>query len=181
MSSKVRVYTKGVLTHEDFPLADISDYLADKSTVVWLDILEPAKADFDIITEEFNLHGLAIEDAIHEHQRPKLDRYEKHLFLSAYDVTLNPHTNALHTSEIGVFITDQAIITVRKSDSFNMAEVVKRWDSNPDLAKEGVSFFLWGLLDYIVDRHFEAVQLLDDKIDDLEDVLFSEKKRNQLT
>jgi magnesium transporter len=179
MSSRVRVYVKGVLTHEDFPLADISEHLKDKSAVVWLDLLEPEAADFDVITEEFNLHGLAIEDAIHEHQRPKLDRYDKHLFLSAYDIGINVHTGTLHASEIGVFITDQAIITVRKSDKFNMDEVVKRWDANPELAKNGVSFFLWGLLDYIVDRHFIAVQLLDDKIDDCEDTLFSERKRNQ--
>src|ERR1700712_818895 len=109
MSSKVRVYKKGVVTHEDFPLADISEYLKDESAVIWLDILQPEKADFDVITEEFNLHGLAIEDAIHEHQRPKLDRYDKHLFLSAYDISINPHSNSLHASEIGVFITSQAI------------------------------------------------------------------------
>jgi magnesium transporter len=179
MSSKVRVYKQGVVTHEDFPLADISEHLQDKSAVIWLDILQPEEADFNIISEEFDLHGLAIEDAIHEHQRPKLDRYEKHLFLSAYDIAINPRTNTLHASEIGVFITDQAIITVRKSDTFNMDDVVKRWDSNPDLAKNGVSYFLWGLLDYIVDRHFAAVQSLDDKIDELEEILFSERKRSE--
>jgi magnesium transporter len=63
---------------------------------------------------------------------------------------------------------------VRKSERFDIDGVVGRWDSSPDLAKYGVSFLLHGLLDYVVDSHFTAVQTLDDEIEALEDLLFSE-------
>jgi magnesium transporter len=68
------------------------------------------------------------------------------------------------------------LVTVRKSDQFDIDGVVARWDASPDLAKYGVSFLLHGLLDYVVDGHFTAVQSLDDEIETLEDQLFDDKR-----
>jgi magnesium transporter len=67
-------------------------------------------------------------------------------------------------------------VTVRKSEEFDIAGVVARWDASPDLAKHGVAFLLHGLLDYVVDGHFAAVQALDDEIETLEDLLFDDKR-----
>ncbi|MDQ1715504.1 MAG: magnesium transporter, partial [Frankiaceae bacterium] len=127
------------------------------------------------ITEELGLHALAVDDAVHEHQRPKVDRYDSHLFLTGYDVSLDKGSGELTTSEVAAFITSQALVTVRKDDGYDIDAVVKRWDESPDLAKNGVAFLLWGLLDDIVDGHFEAVQQLDAEIEGLEDLLFDEK------
>ena len=109
-----------------------------------------------MLSEEFGLHPLAVEDAVHEHQRPKLDRYSSHLFLTAYAAKLDTATGELATSETPPrFITPQALITVRKDDGLDIAAVVDRWDATADLAKYGVGYLLHGLLDYIVDGHFE--------------------------
>ena len=68
----------------------------------------------------------------------------------------------------------QALITVRKDDGLDIGKVVDRWDASPDLARHGVGYLLYGLLDYIVDGHFEAVQSLDDAVEELEDDLFAD-------
>jgi Mg2+ and Co2+ transporter CorA len=171
-----RLYRDGTCVLHDFPVADISEHLTDPGSVVWLDLCRPTAGDFDMVNTEFGLHELAVEDALHESQRPKLDRYTTHLFLSAYSVTLDAEGARLEASEIAVFITDQALITVHKDDRFDIAPVLARWDASPDLAKHGVAFLLYGLLDHLVDGHFTAVQQLDEGIERLEDLLFDERR-----
>jgi magnesium transporter len=170
--ARTRLYRNGVLEAEDFPVDKISDHLCDDEAVVWLDLCGPTQADFDMIGEEFGLHHLAVEDAMNFGQRPKLDRYRTHLFISAYGIQLDGHQGRLDTCEIGIFVTPQALITVRRDDRFDMGEVVSRWDDNPDLAKYGVAFLLHGLLDYLVDGQMAAVRELDQSLEDVEDLLF---------
>ena len=173
--ARTRLYRNGVLAAEDFNPADISDHLAEPGVAMWLDMCEPDEADLATISEELGLHRLAVEDAVHEHQRPKLDHYESHLFLSAYVATVNPETERLSTSEISVFITPSTLVTVRKDPHFDIDQVVQRWDTNADLAKSGVAFLLHGVLDHIVDSHIDAVQLLDERIEQVEEALFFEQ------
>jgi magnesium transporter len=172
--ARTRLYRNGTLELEGFPVADISEYLLDDSAVVWLDLRDPDREDLAVLSAEFGLHPVAVEDAVHPHERPKLDRYRSHLFLLAYAVQLDAGTGGLRTSEIAAFVTPQALITVRKDDGLDISSVVSYWDQSPDLATGGVGFLLYGLLDHIVDGHFAAVQALDGAIEDLEDQLFSD-------
>jgi magnesium transporter len=169
-----RVYRDGVLEAEGFPVDDISEYLKDPTAVVWLDLRDPDREDLAVLATEFGLHPLAIEDAVHEHERPKLDRYQSHLFLAAYGVQLSIETGELQTSELAAFITPRALITVRKDDGLDISSVVDYWDASSDLAKAGVGYLLWGLIDNLVDGHFACVQTLDDTIEGLEDQLFDD-------
>jgi magnesium transporter len=171
--ARTRLYRDGALELEGFPVADISDHLADETVTIWLDLRDPDRDDLAVLSEEFGLHPLAIEDAVHERQRPKLDRYRSHLFLTAYGARLDTGTGELISSELAAFVTGRALITVRKDDGLDIEAVVDRWDASPDLAKFGVGSLLHGLLDYIVDGHFEAVQSLDDAVETLEDQLFA--------
>jgi len=157
----------------------VSDHLRDPSSVVWVDVCEPGASDIAMIAEELQLHRLAVEDAVTEHQRPKLDRYDTHLFVTGYAVHLDPVSGRLTQAEVDTFVTRQALVTVRKSEDFPIADVVERWDASPDLAKHGTSFLLYGLLDVIVDGHFLAVQSLDDEIEGLEDMLFDELPKSR--
>ena len=145
---------------------------------MWLDYCDPTKAELATIAEELQLHPLAVEDAVNEHQRPKLDRYDTHLFLSAYAVKLDTESGELCTHEIGAFITPRALVTVRMEKGARIDSLLARWDASNELAKHGVSFLLWGLLDDIVDGHFETVQSLDSEIEALEDLLFDDAPRN---
>src|SRR5690242_17529153 len=176
--ARTRLYRDGALELEGFPVADISDYVGDAAVTVWLDLSDPDHDDLAVLSEEFGLHPLAVEDAVNERQRPKLDRYSSHLFLNAYGAKLDTATGELATSELAAFITPQALITVRKDDGLDIGAVVERWDASSDLAKFGVGYLLHGLLDYIVDGHFEAVQSMDDSVEALEDDLFSDIPRS---
>ena len=176
--ARTRLYRDGRLELEGFPVADISDHIVDPAVTVWLDLRDPDREDLDVLSEEFGLHPLAVEDAVNERQRPKLDRYSSHLFLNAYGAKLDTATGELATSELAAFITPQALITVRKDDGLDIGAVVERWDASSDLAKFGVGYLLHGLLDYIVDGHFEAVQSMDDSVEALEDDLFSDIPRS---
>jgi magnesium transporter len=147
--------------------------------VVWFDLCEPTAEDLKSISGELGLHPLAVEDAVQEHQRPKVDRYATHLFVTAYAVGLDVSTGRLAVSEIDAFVTQNALVTVRKSLGFDIDAVIKHWDQSPDLAVHGTAFLLWGLLDYVVDTHFDAVQSLDVQVEALEDGLFDENPKDQ--
>ena len=176
---RTRLYRNGVLEAEGFPVAEVSDYLSEPSTVVWFDFCEPTEGDLVAITEELGLHELAVEDAVHEHQRPKLDRYKSHLFLTAYSVALNTDTGELDSHEVAAFVTPSALVTVRKAPGFDIDEVIRRWDDTLDGLKLSTGSLLHGLLDYVVDTHFDAVQSLDSQIEALEDQLFEDNPQDK--
>ena len=170
MSHRTRAYHHGQCVSEGFDPARISEHL-DDDMVVWFDLCEPTADDFAVIAEEFGLSPLAVEDALTERQRPKLDHYDDHLFLSLYAMRLDDQ-DELHSSEMAVFVSPRFLITVRKDGHFDMDGVVQAWDASKDLAVSGSAYLLWGLLDVVVDSQFAVAQALDDRLDALEDKLF---------
>jgi len=169
-----RVYRKGVLEAENFELAKVSDYLAETETVVWVDFCAPSKDQLHELALELGLHELAVEDALEEHQRPKLDHYATHLFLSCHAVRVNTEVGGLEVAEVDSFIGGRWLITVRKDEGFSMEPVLQRWDRSPDLLANGVTFLLYGLLDLIIDNYFETVQAFDDFYDEISEGIFSD-------
>jgi magnesium transporter len=170
---RTRLYREGQLLSEDFPVEEISEQLKQRhGCTIWLDLCAPDSEQLGIIGREFGLHKLAIEDALEQTQRTKIDRYPTHLFMSAYSAALDGDSGELVVREIAVFITHHALITVRKDVEFDIDPVVARWDSSPDLALHGVSFLLYGLLDHLVDGHFRAVEALDQAVEEAEEGLF---------
>ncbi|WP_271216180.1 magnesium transporter CorA family protein [Streptosporangium carneum] len=169
---RTRLYRNGVLEAEGFPIDDVSDHVGDKSAVVWFDLCSPTAADLGKISEELGLHQLAVEDALHSHQRPKLDSYDTHLFITAYGAKMVDRS--LDLIELSIFVTKNALVTVRENPGFDIDEVVRRWDANPEMVKYGVPYLLHGLLDYVVDGYFDVLQTMDDRVEALEDDLFAD-------
>ncbi len=174
-NAMTRVYREGALEAEGFAIAEVSKYLEGPDTVVWVDLCGPSKEQLDELAVELGLHELAVEDALGPHQRPKLDRYATHLFLSCHAVSVDTERGRLDETEIDAFINQRWLITVRKNDRFPIDPVLERWDRSPDLAALGVSFFLYGLLDVIVDRYFDAVQAFDEYYEEVSDGIFSDR------
>ena len=148
--------------------------------MVWLDLRDPDHGDLMVLQEEFGLHPVAIEDALVDRERPKIDRYRTHLFLTAYGARLDRASGEIATSELAAFMLPRALITIRKDDGLDIGKVVDHWDASPDLAAYGIGFLLYGLLDYIVDGHFEAVQSLDDAVEGLEDTCSPRRRASDL-
>ncbi len=171
--ARTRAWRKGVLEAEDFPLDDVSDYLAQDDCVVWADLCSPEGEDLRRIAGELGLAPLAVEDAVATHERPKLDRYTTHLFLNVYAVGYDAD-GTLRPAKVSAFLLPRAIVTVRDA-SFDVESVVRAWDADPGLAGFGVTGLAYGLLDLVVDSHFDAVQALDDRVEELEDALFDDR------
>jgi magnesium transporter len=138
---------------------------------VWVDLVDPTPADFDELEDELGLHQLAVEDALHDGQRPKVDRYENHLFTALYDVAFDAASGEVTTSEVKAFVTARALVTIHHPE-FDASRLEAAFDQSPDLAAHGVAFLLWALLDVVVDRQFSAVDSLDDEIEGIADDLF---------
>ena len=174
---RTRLYRNGTCTDEDFDPAVISEHLEQPDTMVWMDVCQPTVEEFAVVAEEFGLNPLAVEDALHERQRPKLDHYDDHVFISLYAVHLDHDSGELVAAELAVFAASHYLITVRKTPDLDIDPLVRRWDDNADMAKHGVGFLLWGLLDVVVDGHFDTVESLDTEIEELEDLLFDDRPR----
>ncbi len=110
---RTRLYRSGELEKSDFDPALVSDYLEETGTLVWLDLQDPAEGDFAFLPEEFGLHPLAVEDATHPHQRPKVEKYRNHLFIVLY--AIGTEGGKVVLSEVDAFVGENFLITVRKS------------------------------------------------------------------
>jgi magnesium transporter len=172
---QTRMYRKGVVEDEAFAIADVSEHLEAPDTVVWVDLCGPNKHELDELARELGLHELAVEDALGPHQRPKLDHYATHLFLSCHAVRLDPEGTGLDDTEIDAFVGDRWLITVRENDRFSTDAVLQRWDRSSELAVHGVSFLLYGLLDVVIDQYFEVVRAFEDFYDDISESIFGER------
>ncbi|MFG1944373.1 magnesium transporter CorA family protein [Nonomuraea sp. NPDC048826] len=173
---RTRLYRDGRLEKENFPATEISGYVTDRRNAVWIDLCRPTPADLAALGDELDLHELAVEDVLGDHQRPKIDVYDNHLFVTVYAVRHDG--DRFVPAEIDVFVTDTALVTVRMDPALDLAEVIRRWDGAPHLAANGVLFLLHGLLDWVVDGQLQLVLDLDARAEELEDELFEERPAN---
>ncbi|MEV0622732.1 magnesium transporter CorA family protein [Nonomuraea sp. NPDC050404] len=171
-----RLYRNGVLEKEGFPIEEVSDHAADPDNTVWFDLCSPSSKELGLIGEELGLHELAVEDVLSDHQRPKVDVYDKHLFITVYGVHCDG--DRLDPVEVDLFVTGNVLVTVRENEHFDIGEVVRRWDASPQLAGHGVTFLLHGLLDYVVDTQFDLAQDLDGQAEAMEESLFEDRVRD---
>jgi magnesium transporter len=170
--SRTRSYRKGVLEDENFPVSQVSEHLAIPDTVVWVDLCSPSPDELHELASELGLHELAVEDALESHQRPKLDHYPTHLFLSCHMVEMPDGELKIH--EVDTFINQRWLITVRKSEECDIDRIVARWDQSPDLATYGVPYLLYGLLDVVADSYFDVVEDFDVYYESVSDALFAD-------
>ena len=165
---------------DGFEISSIADYLATEGTLVWCDVYDADRQILRKFAEELHLNAWAVEDAIAAGERTKAVVYKTHTFFTVYEVTVRSETPAdmsestLEFRRISGFILPRGLITVRLSPHLDMNEVSRRFDELGG-QEHGVGSLVHGLLDVVVDSHFDAVQSLDDGIESLEDELFGEK------
>ncbi len=182
-----RLWRNGKLEEENFPFERISNYLQQDGCLVWVDLCDADTEDLAALAQELTLNPLAVEDAVGHAERAKATRYATHTFITAYAVTTSGDEDpprdpppdvsesCLSITRVSAFVLHRGVVTVRRGQEFDIDQVVQRWEENADLLKHGPGALVHGLLDYIVDGHFEAVQLLDDQIESLEDTLFDDE------
>lgn len=171
-----RLYDQGKVIAQDFGYDQVAGMLEQHpDAVLWLDLIAPAPDDLRRVAGAFQLHPLAVEDAMTDHERPKFDRYPHHVFLNVYavDIATKDSETRFGKTEISAFVTKRALITVRKSPS-DTSKFVERWDAAAGLGGDGVGFLLYGLLDVVADGQYAAAQRLDTAMDQVEDPLLEE-------
>ena len=164
------VYRNGV--REDISLAQISDALArDDGSFVWVGLYEPEAELLDTLQEEFGLHDLAIEDAQHAHQRPKVEAYGPSLFLAVHTAQLvDGH---VRFGETHAFVGPRFLVTVRHGASLSYRHVRARFEREPEMLEQGPAFALYGVLDFIVDNYQPIVNEFRDELNALEHEILS--------
>jgi magnesium transporter len=177
-----RIWRDGQL-QDDFDIESLSDCLADDTTLAWADLVNPSHEVLSRLAAELDLNTWAVEDALADAERVKAVNYPHHKFMTVYAVDMHDDpalsiNGALHTHRISMFIKDNVLITVRLSDEFDMDLVTQRWDAMDD-HNHSIGALVHGLLDVVVDGHFDAVQSLDDSIEDLETLLFEDAGKSQ--
>lgn len=156
----------------------ISDVLAhDDGSFVWVGLYEPDEGLLEKLQEEFGLHDLAVEDAQHAHQRPKLEAYGNSLFLAVHTGQLvDGH---VRFGETQAFLGPRFLVTVRHGASLSYAPVRERFEREPELLAQGPAFALYGVLDFIVDNYRPIVQEFSDDLNALEQDIFAETFRRE--
>src|SRR5664279_4292314 len=121
----------------DIAVADISDYMSRPGCFVWVALLDATTEELSEMKEEFDLHPLAVEDAQHGHQRPKIEEYEDSLFVVIHTVEIDGQE--LHIGEVAIFIGSNYVLSVRSNAKRGFADVRARCEREPHLLKQGAS------------------------------------------
>jgi magnesium transporter len=152
---------------------------AGKEAFVWIGLHEPDDHQMHAVAEVFGLHPLAVEDAVHAHQRPKLERYDDTLFLVLKTVNYVPHESValareiVETGEIMIFVGPQFVVTVRHGDHSGLASVRKEMDHDPEHLLRGPYAVMHAIADHVVDHYVDVTQLMECDIDAIEENAFS--------
>ena len=157
----------------DISLDEISDVLAvDDGSFVWVGLYEPEAALLDKLQEEFGLHDLAIEDAQHAHQRPKIEAFGSVFFIAVH--TAQHVDDHVRFGETHVFVGPRFLVTVRHGASLSYAPVRQRLERDPEMLANGPSVGLHAVLDYIVDNYQPIVTDFEKELEALEQDVFAE-------
>jgi magnesium transporter len=139
---------------------------------VWLGLYAPTFDELSAIALQFNLHPLAVEDAVHAHQRPKIEEYDNTLFAVIKTARYVDHIEVVEIGEIMIFLGRNFVITVRHGEATALTEVRHNLEARPDLLQLGSSAVLWAILDRVVDNYADALIGLSEDVEQIEAAVF---------
>lgn len=156
----------------DLAVEEISDCLERPDCFVWVALCDATPQELAKMKEEFNLHDLAVEDAHHGHQRPKIEEYGDSIFVVMHLLELDK--GEFNVGEVHVFVGRNYILSVRHRSQQNFHAVRERCEREPHLLKQGASFVLYALMDATVDRYFPIMDRLESELDAIEEQIFAQ-------
>jgi magnesium transporter len=154
--------------------ADISELRLEAQNVVWADVSDPTSRDFEELAEEFGFHHLSIEDCRNQHQRPKVEEYAGYYFMVLYEAELAGPNDRLELRELNIFLGKNYLVTVH-SRPIRAIEAARRlWGEWTDRSEQGSGLLAYLLIDAIVDDYLPLLDVISERMDDLEDSIFGE-------
>ena len=155
----------------DIAVTDIRSYVSRPECFVWVALHDPSREELAALKDEFDLHELAVEDAHHGHQRPKIEEYGDSLFVVLHAV--ESKGTELKIGEVAIFVGPNFVLSVRSHSEHGFAAVRTRCEREPHLLSNGAGFVLYALMDAIVDRYFPALDALEEELEHIEERIFS--------
>jgi len=171
------VYEDGCRCAGELAIAEAGEAAQRDGSFVWLGLYEPSEEEFDSVRREFDLHELAVEDAVNAHQRPKLERYGDTLLMVLKTVRYVEDDDDLETGEILLFVNRDFVVTVRHGQS-RLHDVRLEIENRPDLLRYGTGAVLYAIVDRIVDDYEPVVQSVETDIQEVEHDMFSPERTN---
>jgi magnesium transporter len=154
----------------EVPVEKISEFLHSPGRFVWIALKDAEPAELRQMQEEFDLHELAVEDALHGHQRPKIEEYGDSLFAVVHTVEMRD--GELSVGELDVFVEENYVLSVRTHGQQGFLGVRARCEREPELLKQGSAFVFYALMDAVVDRYFPVLDELESELETIEEQIF---------
>lgn len=155
---------------QDIPVEAISDYVCQADCFVWVALRDASPEELDTMQGEFGLHPLAVEDAHHGHQRPKIEEYGDSLFAVMHVLELVE--DQLEIGEVNVFVGANYVLSVRNRSHHDFLGVRARCEREPHLLEKGSGFVLYALMDAVVDRYFPLIDIFETELEAVEERIF---------
>jgi magnesium transporter len=155
----------------DIEKREIHGYLEKPGCFVWVALKDASEAEIEEMREQFELPGLAVEDARHGHQRPKTEEYGSVLFVVLH--TIESTGDELKVGEINIFVGPNYVVSVRQRAERGLFEVRSRAEREPELLKHGSGYVLYALMDAVVDRYFPVLDAVEMELEHVEERLFT--------
>ena len=170
----------------DIAVSEISDYVCRPDAFVWVAMQDATPEELDEMQQEFGLHALAVEDARHGHQRPKIEEYGASLFAVLHLVEPIPSTTGISSTssttgntgeinlgEVNIFAGNNYVLSVRNRSQKGFLGVRERCEREPELLRNGPGFVLYALMDAVVDRYFPVIDGFETELEDIERDIFT--------
>lgn len=156
----------------DIEVRQINEYLRLPQCFVWVALRDASDAELDTMQAEFGLHDLAVEDAKHGNQRPKVEEYDRQLFIVLNTIELDA-VDQLRVGEVHILAGPNFVLSVRNGSQQSLLGVRQRAEREPELLGNGPGFVLYALMDAVVDRYFPVIDLLESDLENIEEQIFA--------
>ena len=166
------IYRDGARVASERDLRVAAMACREEGTMAWMGLYRPTHEEFDDVARAFDLHELAVEDAVHAHQRPKLERYGDTVFCVLRPARYIDDTETVEFGEVHVFAGPRFVITVRHSETPDLAAVRHKLEARPDLLTRGSVAVLHAIMDRVVDDYAPVIAGVQNDIDEIEDDVF---------
>ena len=157
----------------DIPVSEIHSYIPRPDCFVWVALKDPEPSELQAMKQEFGLHPLAVEDAQHGHQRPKIDEYDESLFVVLH--MIERREDELTVGEVAIFAGANYVLSVRSRAERGFTDVRARCEHEPELLRHGPGYALYALMDAVVDRYFPILDEIESEIEDIEGRIFADQ------
>lgn len=170
----VRLFENAAMTELDSPESLVQRVRDDDADFGWIDLTVDEEELLRDLAELFDVHELAVEDALSQHERPKLSSYDNHQVLTLSTTTFEEATGNVELQRLTAFVFAHFVVTVREA-SFPIDDVVELAQANGKQARSGVAYLVWAILDAVVDDHTETLEHIDDAVDELAGTIFGDE------